>query len=156
IKFRKTARGREDFYRSAFGGGDFVARRAASILPWTRRIARATSLVWVLPVFTRSPIWKRHSQNSGSAVAITLYSTPLWITDVPVPSARSGRTTFPAVDQSGPIREPGCRSGLNIGPPKSPGHRARGNAPGRDTSSGRLRQRTAGERRAADCQGRDS
>ena len=37
----------------------------------------AVSLVWVLPVLTLPPISNRHSQMSGSAVAMTLNSTPL-------------------------------------------------------------------------------
>jgi hypothetical protein len=56
---------------------DFAARNAASILDWTRLAASAASLVCVLPVLTLSPIANRHSQMSGSAVAMTLNSIPL-------------------------------------------------------------------------------
>jgi|GraSoi_2013_20cm_1033751.scaffolds.fasta_scaffold14695_2 hypothetical protein len=50
---------------------------AASIFIWTRRAANAASLVLVLPVRMRSPIWNCHSQMSGSTVAATLYRMPL-------------------------------------------------------------------------------
>jgi hypothetical protein len=51
--------------------------RAASIFIWTRRAANAASLVLVLPVRMRSPIWNSHCQISGSTVAATLYRMPL-------------------------------------------------------------------------------
>jgi hypothetical protein len=59
------------------GDEDLAARNAASIFDWTRLAASAISLVCVLPVLILSPISNRHSQTSGSAVATTLYSTPL-------------------------------------------------------------------------------
>ncbi len=61
----------------------WVARSAASIFDFTRRAARAASLVWVRPVLTWSPNSYRHSQMSGSAVATTVYWTPRWITEPP-------------------------------------------------------------------------
>jgi hypothetical protein len=58
-------------------GGERNSLSDASIFDRTRRAANAASLVWVLPLLTASPIWNRHCQMSGSAVAVTAYWTPL-------------------------------------------------------------------------------
>src|SRR5690242_9128978 len=78
IKFRQVRGGDRALRHSfCFEDAGWASRSAASIFVRTRRAARAANRVCVRPDLSSSPRRNCHSQTSASAVASTVYSTPL-------------------------------------------------------------------------------